>query len=258
MLSRIFVLTALVAASLTALAQSSPVGQNVPVPDALKPPLSQGMKVYKSFNGPSGLTGWVLLQSSNQPVIVFTTTDGKTLISGALIDTSGRNLIPGYAEAETPKADFSSDVPALAAAPAVVQGDPEGKNVIYVFFDPTCHYCNVTYLALKASLRKGTRVHWIPTPVLAPNSAGQSAAIYDAQDSAAALDAHELAYAQGGIKPIAVSSETKQQFDANIKLFHAMKFQGVPAIVYQTPEGRWDAVNSAPTPRDLVKMLATK
>ncbi len=228
------------------------------IPAALKVPLAQGLKVHKSFRGPSGLEGWVLLRNGDEPLIVFTTADGKTLLSGAALDEQGRDLVPGYVEAHAPKPDFSSFVPQLARAPAIVQGDPRGSLVLYAFFDPTCPFCNLAYGSFKASLKPGMQVRWIPIDYLSPKAAGQAAALLAASDGSAALHEHEQRFKTGGIAAVDVTPEARKKLDENLKLFHVMGFKGVPAILYRSGDGRWDALSGAPGAQDMARLLASR
>lgn len=241
------------ASALTSYAQNTPS-----MPAALKVPLAQGLTVHKSFRGPSGLQGWVLLRNGDEPVIVFTTADGKTLLSGAALDEQGRDLVPSYVEAHAPKPDFSSYVPQLARAPAIVQGDPRGTQVFYAFFDPTCPFCNLAYGSFKASLKPGMQVRWIPIDYLSPKAAGQAAALLTASDPGAALRQHEESFRSGGIAAVEVAPEARKQLNENLKLFHLMGFKGVPAILYRSNDGRWDALSGAPGAQDMARLLASR
>lgn len=228
------------------------------IPAALKAPLAQGLKVHKSFRGPSGLEGWVLLRNGDEPIIVFTTADGKTLLSGPALDEQGRDLLPSYFEAHAPKPDFSSFVPQLARAPAIVQGDARGTQVLYAFFDPTCPFCNLAYGSFRNSLKPGMQVRWIPIDYLSAKAAGQAAALLTASDPGAALRQHEESFRSGGIAAVDVTPEARKQLDENLKLFHVMGFKGVPAILYRSQDGRWDALSGAPGAQDMARLLASR
>lgn len=250
-MKKLLLVTALSLASLTAFAQSN-------IPSVLKAPIAQGLKVHKSFDGPSGLTGWVLLKSPTEPIIVFTTSDGKTLMSGAVLDETGRNLVEGYLDAHAPKADYTPFIADLAKATAIVQGDPKAKNIIYAFFDPTCPYCNLAYTSFKTALKPGSQVRWIPVAFLSTKSAGQAAALLTAADPVQAMEQHEATFKAGGIAQAEMTPEAKKKLDENLKMFRDMGFKGVPAIMYRTADGRWDAVKGAPGPAELSKVLTGK
>lgn len=240
---------ALALAAFTASAQTA-------TPPVLKLPLAQGLKVHKSFEGPSGLTGWVLVKGNNDPLVVFTTADGKTLMSGAVLDESGTNLVAGYAEQHSPKPDYSNFADGLATASHAVQGDPKGKNVVYAFFDTACPYCNVAYNSFKSAQTSGTQVRWIPVAFLQKKSTGQAAAILGAKDPSAALAEHEQVFKSGGLAPVEGDATTTKKLEENLKLFRDMGFSGVPAILYRTPDGRMAAVKGAPSATDMPKILA--
>lgn len=232
--------------------------QTPPVPAALKSPLAQGLKVHSSFRGPSGLAGWVLLRNGDEPLIVFTTADGKTLLSGAVLDEKGRDLVPGYVERYAPKPDFTSYLPQLSRAPAIIQGDARGTQVLYAFFDPTCPFCNLAYGSFKANLQPGMQVRWIPIDYLSPKAAGQAAALLTAGDPGAALLRHEESFKTGGIAAIDVTPGIRKQLDENLKLFHVMGLSGVPAILYRSDDGRWEALSGTPNAQDMARLLASR
>jgi thiol:disulfide interchange protein DsbG len=226
-----------------------------PPPPALAMPLAQGLAVHRSFPGPSGLTGWVLLKDGRDPVVVFTTADGRTLLAGAALDAKGRNLVHRYVERYAPKTDYAAFVQKLAGASAIVQGDPAAQRVIYAFFDPGCVHCNAAYSALGRQLQAETHVRWVPLAFLTPRSAGQAATLMTHPDPSAAMARHEESFRQGGVAPSEVTADVKKKLDEHQQLFSAMGFKAVPTLLYRTADGRWDAMTGAPSAAEAGKLF---
>ncbi|TAL54557.1 MAG: disulfide isomerase [Pandoraea sp.] len=149
-------------------------------------------------------------------------------------------------------------MPASAAAsfehaPAIVEGASGAhvKSTIYVFMDPNCIFCHYTWEALQPYEAAGLQVHWIPMGFLKPDSAGKAAALLQAANGPALLHELETKFSEekesGGIAPLAkVPAATKAKLDANAKLFTSFGFDGTPAIIYKTGDGRWASLDGLP------------
>jgi len=147
-------------------------------------------------------------------------------------------LAAPVARAAAPAEDPAALFAALQAAPAVVEGAPDGqaKAVLYVFFDANCWYCHLTWKAVQGYERAGLQVRWVPVAYQKDSSYGRAAAILSARDTVAAFRRNETGYREasydGGIAPAKVSAEQRKALDANTAL---MKRFGVPA----TPGIAW-------------------
>lgn len=223
-------------------------------PPVIRMAVSQGLSVHKSFEGPSGLTGWVLVRRQGEPLLVFTTADGKTLLSGAAVSDKGENLVEALSKEHFPRTDYERFRKRLGQAPAILQGPALGKSVVYAFFDPVCPYCNAAYAALKPLAETGLQVRWIPVAYLNTRSTGQAAALLQAGDPSAALAEHEQKFSGGGIASVTPSAGVKQSLDSNLALFREMGFKGVPALLFSGPSGDLEVINGAPQPADLARL----
>ncbi len=243
---------ALAVAAVSVMATSAFAGQAA-TPKALKEAESRNqLKVLKQFEGPSGLTGWVVTPGASangaKPMIMFSTADGKTLITGmpVLVDEAGRNLSNEYTELHIPKPDFTAVWNDLMKAKTINTGK-QGANPVFVFFDPNCIYCNFAYRAIDVYAKAGADIRWVPVGFLRPDSANKMAAIMTAKDPVAALREHEAKYKQGGIKPAEkVSPQLKAALDANAMLMQKAEVSGTPALFYKDKAGKVQVIGGMP------------
>lgn len=210
-------------------------------PPALNAALQSGLKVDKSFPGPSGLTGWVLSQGQ-QKHLFFTTADGRTLVVGALVDENGRNLVTQYADKYLPKqsdTEHSALWSEVVAAPAITVGakGSQSKATLYAFFDPNCIYCYYAEKLLAPYYKQGLTVHWIPVAFLKDDSAGKAAAILQSKEPAATFADNTRLYRKGGIRPAAPTAETSARLQANLVLMRKFQFSGTPSFVWKDKSG---------------------
>src|SRR4051794_41133306 len=91
-------------------------------------------------------------------------------------------------------ADRSALFAQLEKARYVTEGAASPKSVMYVFFDPNCYYCNLTWRALQPYEKAGLQVRWVPVAYQKDSSSGMAAAILAAHDPAAALRENETRY----------------------------------------------------------------
>src|SRR3982750_2700748 len=103
-------------------------------------------------------------------------------------------------------ADLSPLYARVEKARAIVEGAKSPKSVLYVFFDPNCYYCNLTWRAVQPYENVGLQGRWVPVAYQKDSSAGMAAAMLEARDPAAALRENETRYRpanyDGGLKPL--------------------------------------------------------
>lgn len=202
-----------------------------------------GGKVVSTFQAASQLKGWVLSKGGRY-TMVFTTPDNKTLIVGELIDDTGKNLTAQYAQQYLPKPDLAALFPELEHSAQVVEGTQKSpKSVIYVFFDPNCPFCHLTWKALQPYEKAGLQVRWVPVAYLMQSSAGKAAAILEAKDRTSAFRKNEEKYNverhEGGIEPVSKPSEsTVRALQSNNELMQKFGAFGTPALVWKDSQGK--------------------
>ncbi len=233
--------SAVAALALMALLPVAGMAQDVPA--ALNFAKTLKFDISAPFAGPSGLKGWVLSNGGNH-MVVYTTTDGQTVIMGEVIDAAGKNWTKEASATKVPKPDFNKFAAQLEKSAHIITGAryKEAKTIIYAFLDPNCGYCNLAARALAPYEAVGLQVRWIPVAFLDPaSSAGKAAAMLQSANPTAALQEHERRYAldRKGIDPVAPTAATRTKLEANIKLMNEMGITGTPAILYKDGSGDW-------------------
>ncbi len=224
-------------------------------PPVLKPYLNNGLKVTKRFAAASGLTGWVVLHQG-QHTVLFTTADGKTLISGALIDEQGKNLTASYARRYIPKPDFSQVFSELETSHYITEGTLKApKKIIYIFTDANCPFCHKTWLSLQPYEKAGLQVRWVMVAVLGPNSMNKAIEVMASKDRLAAFRTDMEHFGSGravaaGMTPQAKPAEAdimRQQ----TALMTRFGIQGTPGLVWKNAAGKVMIKFGMPLPSEI-------
>jgi thiol:disulfide interchange protein DsbG len=222
-----------------------------PLPPALMLVQKQGGTVGQSFAAPDGLTGWVVT-FPDRSLIIYTTVSGNYLISGQVVDQSGKDLTSQYQDRYFPKPDVSKLAAMLAADPTLVdEGSPKAPP-LYVFADANCIYCNKLWNELRPYVTAGkVRVHWAMLAFLKPSSQGRAAAILAAPDKVAALFADESKFdrtnEEGGIAPLdPVPDDLAAVLNRHAGEMASTGANGTPLLLYRN-EGKWQSVDGMPT-----------
>lgn len=200
---------------------------------------AEGYSIERSFPAVSSLTGWVIKSPDGEHTIMFTTPDRKTLIAGALLDEGGRPLMGEYVQRYIPKPDLASLWTDLEDASVITEGasGANAKSTIYVFLDPDCTYCNLTWKALAPYQKIGLQVKWVPVSIF-PNSK-KTTTLMMANDSAA-FTAYQKNYgtpaATKSFKAPKSVEAISKQLASNSELMSKFGFKGTPGIVYKDPQ----------------------
>jgi thiol:disulfide interchange protein DsbC len=150
--------------------------------------------------------------------IVYVDPTGTFLISGTLIDMKAKKNITSARINELQRIDFS-DLP-LTNAIKQVRGN--GKRVLVTFEDPNCGFCKK--LAKEMVNLKDTTIYTFMIPILAPDSADKSKAIWCAQDRAKAWNEWMI----DGRLPGTVACENP--IAKNADLAHKLHVSGTPTM----------------------------
>lgn len=130
----------------------------------------------------------------------------------------------------------------LEKAEVVTEGAKDANSVLYVFFDPNCFYCNLTWKALQPYEKAGLQVRWVPVAYQKPSSVGRAAAIMESPDRVAALRENEVNYDRahfdGGIKPMdKPQAQLTAQLQANTELMRKFGVPATPLLVWKDNNG---------------------
>lgn len=165
-----------------------------------------GTPVTKQVMPVGGLTMWTVISKNGKTVKLYTTADGKALVSGVVWNLeTGANVtdsaalpmplpgadanfaarLPQVVAPATPTSNLVTGRHVLPAAfdgkapteiPEAIRlvdglaGFKEGKggpaDTLYVIIDPRCPYCRSAYLKTREHVAKGMTIKWIPTAAL--------------------------------------------------------------------------------------------
>ncbi len=130
----------------------------------------------------------------------------------------------------------------LEKAEVITEGAKDAKSVLYVFFDPNCFYCNLTWKALQPYEKAGLQVRWVPVAYQKPSSVGRAAAIMEAPNRADALRENEVNYDKahydGGIKLMdKPQAQLMAQLQANTELMRKFGVPATPLLVWKDNYG---------------------
>lgn len=216
------------------------------LPKALAKGLQAGRgKLAATFKAAGGLTGYVIVDTPGRNEIVYTVPGSGLLIVGHVLDAEGKDLNQTYVDQYAPKIDYAKFESRIVSAPSVVEGATGSavKSTIYIFMDPNCIFCHLTWKALRPYEAAGLQVRWIPMGLLKPDSAGKAAALLDSHAGAMLLEDGEASFdvtheSVGIAAETNVSNDTQAKIKANEALFRELGFYGTPTIFYRGKDGK--------------------
>lgn len=224
------------------------------IPAALMGPQRGGFTVVRRFAAISQLTGWVLRAPDGRYDVVYTTPDGRALISGRVLTSSGENLTDYYAALYVPKFDAQAFWKRLEVeATVVVAGSRHPRSIIYVVMDPNCIFCHMLWVTLRRYEAAGLQVRWIPVGFLHKDSAAKAAAVVDGGEPVLSemQEKFDVHLESGGVPGIAITPKVGRELDANLALMHEAHILGTPGIIYRDAAGRVHIEFGLPTKQQL-------
>jgi thiol:disulfide interchange protein DsbC len=146
--------------------------------------------------------------------ILYVEPSGGFLISGTLVDIKAKRNVTADRVKELQQINFAD----LPLANAIKQVKGNGKRVLVTFEDPNCGYCKK--LAKDLVKIKDTTVYTFLIPILSPDSADKSKAIWCAQDRSKAwndwmVDNKAPGAAKNCDTPLAKNMDLQKRFRIN-------------------------------------------
>jgi thiol:disulfide interchange protein DsbG len=210
------------------------------LPQALQPAVKHGLHVISHFSAVSGLTGWVMREPDGKYAVVYTTSDGQTLLVGELLSSGGENLSELYAERYVPPPDLTALWGQFEKAHVVITGAKDAsKSAIYVIMDPNCIFCHMLWIALKPYEAAGLQVRWVPVGFLHEDSLAKAAAILKGGEPALerCQQHFDVRTESGGIAGIDITPDLRAKLESNLELMSQAHVQGTPGIFYKDAAG---------------------
>jgi thiol:disulfide interchange protein DsbG len=242
--------------ALAAAAQSPPAEPASAIPPpAMRFPLEHGFHIVRSFKAISGLTGWVLKDPDGAYRLLYSTADGRTLITGELYASNGDAISEQYSAQYLPQPDLTPLWAKLDMANSISTGTlVHAKSQIYVIMDPNCIYCHLLWKALKPYQAAGLEVKWLPVGFLHEDSEAKAAALLKGGSDAFEhlQETFDEKTESGGIVGIKPSPEQQAQLEANLQLMKEANIQGTPGIFYKDRAGKVLRKDGMPLMAELV------
>ncbi|OWY40974.1 thiol:disulfide interchange protein DsbG [Xenophilus sp. AP218F] len=215
----------------------------------------QGYEILGSFPGPAGMTGYAALYLG-RPQTLYLTPDGRQAIVGAMTDARGEKWNPAVVDKQFGDAIWQQ----LAASAWVGDGDAAAPRVAYVFTDANCGYCRQFWQAARPWVAAGkAQLRHVLVAVIAPDSRGKAAALLADPDPAAALQRHEAAPPQAGVRPLAVvPPAVDKQLAGNQQLMERLGVFATPAIYYRDDQGVLQKAQGMPSAAALARILGER
>jgi thiol:disulfide interchange protein DsbC len=153
--------------------------------------------------------------------VIYTDAKGDFLLGGTLYDLRG--AAPRNITQETLKKIAAK---AVTGAPenAIKMVRGNGKRVLYTFEDPNCGYCRQLYKEL--SKMTNITVYTYLLPVLSPDSAEKSRAIWCAKDRAKAWEQMMTK----GAAPDSAKKDCNTPLEKNAQIAQRLNIRGTPAV----------------------------
>lgn len=218
----------------------------------------QGLLVFQEFDAGSGLRGFAAAAGEN-PVAVYVTRDGKAIV-GTRLDVQGKAVDDELLGRLVAKPLSDKTWSSLAASKWVADGKSNAPQIVYVFTDPSCPYCHRFWEAVRPWVDAGkVQLRHIIVGIIREDSPTKAAAIFGAENPAAALLENERKHESGGVKPAkTVSASVKNSLDHNQKLMLANGFRGTPGIIVRDRDGLIKKYNGQPQQEQLLEILGPR
>lgn len=244
---------------------SGPDDERIPeLPAAIVRLLEQGMTLESRFDAGAGLTGW-LLSVDNRFTLLYSTADHSTLISGTLLDQNGQNLSEQHMQQYLPRPDIRvlekawSVQQHSADTPQPVADTEAPVRTVYVFFDPACPFCRLSWQAFKPYVQKGADIRWIPVAFLRPASRIAADQLMQADNPLNTLQnmmehPQKASEIQAAASDKEASDQRWQSLQHNMELMQRFGLQGTPAMVWQDTNGQIKTFSGMPELKDFASI----
>jgi len=254
-LPTIFLLTSAIFAGVS-LSASATAQAHPPVVQNL---VDRGVTIKGTFDGPSGLTGYVG-NMEGQAVAFYLTPDREHVVVGSMLDAEGQNLTEPKIQELALGPQNERAWSQLEDADWVVDGDPEAPVVVYTFTDPNCPYCHRFRQAAKPWIEAGrVQLRHILVGILREDSLPKSATIMGARSPSEALSENQERYPDGGINVIpGLVSDNTSRVQANNQLMTSLGLGATPSTFYLDNSGNVQTKQGAPRADELEAIMGSE
>ena len=179
----------------------------------------------------------VYVTAGNQRGLILIGGGGKYILQGQIINIKTKQPVVEHTKEFPPRKVFQGvDVKKIPVENAVIIGNKNGKDKVYVFTDPDCPYCRAIHPALgklvEAMPDAKIYIMLMPIPSLHPQAYDKARYLMSHKDDMKALDA---AFS-GKPVPKPIGDEGKAGVDAVMKFAAESGINGTPTVL--GPDGK--------------------
>ncbi len=204
-----------------------------------------GATVLRQFESIGNLEGFVVqsTEPGQSQGIVYADNQGRYLIFGTIIDSTGQNISNQDYQTYIQPASASLAFNYIANVTYIQQGANNAPHQAYILFDPNCVFCHRLFQAVQPAISSGQlAVRWIPVAFLKPTSKGRVYAMLSSQDPLAVMQQNEANFDEqsenGGVPPLtSASTAVEQQLQNNMAFLTETQINSTPTILYKTSDG---------------------
>ncbi|TVP89856.1 MAG: thiol:disulfide interchange protein DsbG [Pseudomonadaceae bacterium] len=224
-------------------------------PAAVRAIEQHGGEIIGEFDAPEGLRGFAASFSPGQSVGVYLTPDKAHVIVGTLLDADGRDLSSAAIDQITLGPQTEKIWQQLADSNWVQDGEADAPQIVYMFNDPNCPFCNRFWQQARPWVESGeAQIRHVMVGMLRADSAARAASILAADDPAAALLAHEQGNKSAAMQTIPASVQA--QLDTNLSLMRELGVQATPSSFALDADGLIQQHQGVPAPDIMRRLMA--
>lgn len=233
------------------------LAEDVTYPDPIARWQDEGVSIVSEFKAPNGMRGFTAMYEG-VGITLYLMADGEHVMWGDLYDAKGTDLSAVALEDAIYSKMAEQLWQRMEKSTWVQDGDPEAKQIVYVFTDPNCPYCHEFWQTARPWVESGkVQLRHILVGILSDESPLKAAAILNDKAPSDALLAYEQAGGQGQLTlPDAIDEKTLAKLEANLEIMDALGASATPAIYYLSPEGRLQQQLGMPDEKQLKAIMA--
>lgn len=209
------------------------------------------------------LLGFVVKGSgTNAPEgVLFTNPAGTYVISGNILDVSGKNISQESYNQYVAPAKAAAAYKQIGSVDYVTDGKNSAAHKIYAIADPNCIFCHRFYQETRSYVKDGQlQIRWILGGLLKPSSKGKAASILGAKDPMAAFAENEAKFdesnEEGGIKAMSdIPADVAAKIKANSNFMINNQFLQTPTMLYKNSSGTAQLFTGLPKGKQLKALI---
>lgn len=208
-------------------------------PEAIKHWEQKGLSIVSEFKGPDNLRGFTAMYEG-VGVTLYLLPDNKHVLWGELYDEKGSDL-SAVALEDAIYAPMAAELwQRMEKSSWIQDGNKDAKEIIYVFIDPNCPYCNEFWHLVRPYVESGdVQLRHILVGILAEDSSQKAAAILTSKDPIKTFADYENQRESVELElPEKIDANTLAILESHLEIMDALGASATPAIYYLNDQGR--------------------